>query len=539
MAMDMATGTGTVAVQKAARSRGVVAPRVAVISSSPVWLVAASICGVLGSPSAEGAEWRASPSLGLRSTYSDNVGLSTRGRESSDLVTEVAPGVAITGRGARLNLDAQYALVYRAYANNSSSNGHNHSLRSKASFDAFDRKLFLDASASIAQQNISTLGALSASDVNLTPNRTEVRQATFSPYWVSRLGTFAALTARYTWSRAESDGATSVLNTDTQSASLQLASGSRFSDLGWSLAYSKQEIESSRGRFASRSLESVTGTVRYRVLPTLFALGSLGHDENVFGSARGSTGGDFYSVGLEWAPSLRTKVSGEIGERYFGNTARLSAEHRTRLSTWNLSYNEQIIATPGQFRLPVSLDTAGTLDRLFLSQIPDPIERQQVVQAYIVQNGLPPSLDGAVDFLTEQVSLSKRLQGAFGLRGVRGSLLLSLFRDQRVSQTTGTSALATDPFALGQDVTQAGYSGIVTWRFSETTAGSFSAGQTRIKQADDSRTDLNSTLRVGVTHRLSPRMTGGLEYRWVDRDSSLVAQDVRENAITGTLNMSF
>src|SRR5690606_26593221 len=132
-------------------------------------------------------------------------------------------------------------------------------------------------------------------------------------------------------------------------------------------------------------------------------------EDNSYGSVQGSTTGNFYSVGLEWIPSSRTRVRAEVGERYFGNTGSFAFEHRTRLTSWNLNYSEQIIATPGQFSLPLSLDTAATLDNMFLSSIADPILRAQAVQAFIDQNGLPPTLQSSVDFLTERVSLSKRL----------------------------------------------------------------------------------------------------------------------------------
>jgi uncharacterized protein (PEP-CTERM system associated) len=231
-------------------------------------------------------------------------------------------------------------------------------------------------------------------------------------------------------------------------------------------------------------------------------------------------------------------VNAQVGERYFGKTAEVDASHRTRLTSWQLTYSEQVVATPGLFSLPFSVDTFTAVDRLFLAQFPDPIERQQIVEAFIAQNGLPGTLTTSVDFLTNQVSLSKRLQGVFGLRGVRGSMLLSVFHSDRESLTTDAPVLTTDPFALSNSVVQVGYSGVLSWRFSEFTSGSASLGHQKSKSVG-SRTDKDSTLRLGLTHRLGPRFTGSVEYRYLDRDSSAANGDVRENAVVGTLNMSF
>lgn len=485
------------------------------------------------------AEWRLRSSVGAKETFSDNIRLAPRGSEQSDWVTEVNPSVGITGKGARLQVGADYTFSYKAYANNEQANGHNNALKASGLLEVLDQNLFLQGTAYVAQQNISTLGALSSSNVNLTSNRTEIRQASLKPYWVSRLGSFANLRADLNWARVESDGATSSLNSETRGTQIAVSSGPSFGDLGWNVAYSNSQIESSSGQFTERELENYTASLRYRLWPTLSALLTLGRDHNTYGSARGSTSGEFYSAGIEWVPSMRTKISAQLGERYYGKTAALDASHRTRLTTWQVSYSEQVVATPGLFSLPVTTDTTVAIDRLFLAQFPDPIERQQIVQAYIAQNGLPSTLTTSVDFLTNQVSLSKRLQGVFGLRGTRSSLLLTAYHDDRESQTTAVPALATDPFALSNSTIQSGYSGIFSWRFSEFTSGSASLAQQKSKLADASRVDKNYSLRLGLTHKLGPRISGTVEYRFLDRDSSAAASDVRENAVVGTLSMSF
>lgn len=488
----------------------------------------------------QAADWQISPRVSLRETYTDNVRLAPRGQEESDFVTEIDPGVRVTGVGSRLQVNLDYAFKYKLYARNSEANGHNHALSANGLLDVWDRKLFLQGSASIAQQNISTLAPQSTSDININPNRTELRQATLSPYWVSRLGSFANVNARYTWNRAQSDGITSSLNSESNTATLGLSQGLMFDDLGWSVAYSRQDIDSTEGQFRTRTLESLTASASYKFLPTLAGLLTVGYDDNSYGDAQGGTSGSFHSVGFRWTPSNRTSIRAEIGERYFGNTASLDAQHRTRLTTWTLTYSEQVVATPGLFSVPVSLDTAATVDRLFLSQVPDPVQRQQVVEAFITQNGLPALLPSSVDFLTNQVTLSKRWQGSFGLRGVRSMLLVSLFRDDRQRQSRGTPTIVgTDPFSISDKVVQTGYNAILSWRFSTRTSGSASAGQTRSEMTDAGRTDTNSNIRLGVTHQLQPKLRGSLEYRWLNRDTNSSAGDVRENAISGTLSLAF
>jgi len=485
------------------------------------------------------ADWKIRPTLQVRETYTDNVRLAPQGLEQSDWITEIDPGLNIQAQGARLQLKADYAFQYRLYNRNSDSNGHNHRLNSSGLMDIWDRKFFVQAGASITQQNLSPLSQQSTGNVNLTNNRVEVRQSSVSPYWVSRLGSWGNLQARYTWSRAETDNQTQNLDSDSQTVNLGVTSGPAFSDLGWSLTYNKQRTESTAGQLQRRDLESLTGTARYKLSPIVFGLVTIGREDNSYGSTRGSTSGEFYSVGLEWAPSSRTRVRGTIGERYYGNSYSFDAEHRTRLTSWTIGYSEQITVTPGQFSVPSNASTASTLDRLFLNQFPDAVERQQAVDALIAQERLPTSLATSVDFLSNQVSLSKRLSGAFGIRGVRSTVLISVFRDNRTSENSGTTLLGTDPFLMSNSIIQTGYSAILSWRFTERTAGSVSLGQNRVKIVDTGGEDNTTNFRVGLTHQLQPKVLGAVDFKSAERDATAAGSNFRENAITGSLSLAF
>lgn len=485
------------------------------------------------------ADWTITPRLTVRETYTDNIRHAPRGQESSDWVTELDPGVSIDSRGARLQFHADYAFQQRLYANNSHANGHNHQLASSGLLDVWDRKLFLQAGAVMGQQNISPLGVRSESNINLSGNRTEVRQYNVSPYWQSRLGNSAQLHARYSWNRAESTGETRVLNSETNGININVSSPPTPRTFSWSVVYNKQEIESTSGQFAERELESIIASGKLRIFPTLYGLVSIGRDDNTYGSTRGSTGGDIYDVGVEWIPSSRTRVSATVGDRYFGTTYALDAQHRTRLTTWTLTYSEQIVGTPGVFSVPSTQDTAAHLDRLFLSQVPDPIARRQLVEAVILQNGLPATLTSSVDFLTNQVTLSKRLQGGFGLRGVRSTFVLHLFRDERIRESTGATITGTDPFQISNNVIQTGYSAVFSWQFSERTSAQLWSTQTKSKLTDAGREDENNTFRVGVSRLLQPKLRGAVDFRMTERTSNNAGLDVKEHAIVGTLQMTF
>lgn len=507
----------------------------------PVSMSAVLAVGMLVSDGASSADWTITPTLNIRETYTDNVRLAPRGQEQSEWVTEIDPGISVHARGARLQLQANYAYQQRLYKNNSDANGHNHALNSSGLLDVWNRNLFIQASANIAQQNVSPLGVQSDSNINLTGNRYETRQVNVSPYWVSRLGSWANLQARYTWNQAESTGTTSALDSESQGINLSISSGPAFSTIGWSTAYSRQEIESSNNQFTQRELESTSASLQYRLFPTLSLTGTVGREDNSYGSVRGSSSGSFWNAGVDWRPSSRTQARATLGEAIFGKTYSLDASHRTRLTTWTVGYSESIVATPGTFSVPSSVSTAAILDGLFINQFPNPVEREQVVAAFIALTGLPTSLITSVDFLTNQVSLSKRLHGGFGLRGVRSSLLLNVFRDDRTNQSIGTqtSILGTDPFSLSDRVVQTGYSAIFSWRFSAHTSGSVSGSQTRSKLSDTGQEQTNNSFGIGISHQIQRRIRGAVNYRITEHESGIAGTTSLENTIVGTLSFAF
>ncbi|MCC6531319.1 MAG: TIGR03016 family PEP-CTERM system-associated outer membrane protein [Burkholderiales bacterium] len=503
------------------------------------WL-AALITNATLSGSLAAAEWRIIPRISLLETYTDNLTLAPEGQERSDWVTEIHPGVSVTARGARLQLQANYALQNRIYMNNSNANGHNHSLMSNALLDAWNRQLFVAASAAISQQNISPLGAQALSNVNVTGNRTEVRSASLAPYWQGRIGSWATLNARYSWNRVETSGATSALNSEANGISVGLASGPAFQDLGWGLNYSIRQTDSSSGAVAKNESESATGSLRYRVWPTLALTATAGREQNDHVRTRGSASGTTWSAGAHWTPSERTSVSGSFGHRFFGRTFSLDASHRTRLTTWTAGYSEQVLdAATNPLLIPASADTSVAIDRLLLARIPDPLERQLAVQAFILQNGLPQSLDNPIQFLTNQISISKRWHAGVGLLGVRSSLLVNFFRDERTNESSGSSFGAFDPFAISNTVEQVGYSAVLSWRLSNRSAVSATVGQNRSRFPDVGREDTNQYARVGLTYQLQPKVHSGVNLRVVERDSSAGNSDYREHAVIGTLSVAF
>ena len=489
------------------------------------------------------AEWKITPSLDLKETYTDNVSLAPPGHEKSEFITQINPGISLTGTGARLKLNANYVMQNLVYAEESSRNTMNHMLNANANAELVDDLFFLDGRAAISQQNISLLGPQAADNVNTTGNRTEVQTYSVSPYLRHSFSNYASTEIRYTHDEV-STGGSGLSNSQADRIQLGLNSGSAFKTLGWGLNYSNGKT--SYGNTANANTpaidtEVLSGSLSYSVTPKFRLITTGGYEKNNYISIGEKPEGSFWSAGFSWAPSVTTSLDGSAGRRFFGDTYSLAASHRTRLTTWRLGYSEDITSTRSQFLIPATIDTASLLDQLWASTIPDPVIRQKLIDDLILA-GLQPALSESVNYLTNRLFLQKRLQASVAVTGAKNTLVLSLFhvtRDAQTSQSQDSTLFGNSTLALSDSTKQVGGSAFWNWRIGPRTSANINAGYTKNSFPSLGRTDKDKTIRLGLTRQFQPKIKGSVELRRLQRDSSQDGGDYSENAVTAGLSMRF
>lgn len=478
--------------------------------------------------------WTVQPLLAVEETYTDNVRLAPSGSERSDWVTSVRPGVAVNGVGARTRLSATYTpqFIYRA---NEQSQDVLHYLNAIGKAELWQDLLFVDATASISQQNVSLGGPQAQSNINDTGNRTSVKTYSVSPYLRRALGYEALGELRYTYSSVGYSG-NSLASSDSNRIDARLYSGPAFRLTTWNLAYNKEHISYSQTG-QSIDMQSASAGARRLLTPTLGVLANVGYEDNDYVTVGPAPKGSFWSVGPEWTPTPRTRLVATAGRRYYGPTHSLDFSHRTRLTTWHLEYREEITTTRGQAFLPVAADTASLLDSLFRSSIPDPIARQTAVQSYISQTGLPPSLTVPLNYITLVPFLEKRWLGTVGIQGVRNSVFANVFVQKR--EATAPGQLAAGDLTLSPHTKQTGGTVLWTHRFTPQTSSSASVGYTRSEFSALAREDKLTYVRLALNRQFSPRVSGILSLRRLQNDSNQSGGTYRENAVSALVSIRF
>jgi uncharacterized protein (PEP-CTERM system associated) len=241
-------------------------------------------------------------------------------------------------------------------------------------------------------------------------------------------------------------------------------------------------------------------------------------------------------------------VQATLGRHFYGTTGTLSALHRSRHTTWNISYDDVVTTSRQQFLLPSTLDTANLLNSMFATAYPDPIERQRVVAAYIQANGLPPALNDSVNYLSNRFVRQKSLRASMGYGKGISSAVISVYANDRnalSSQQSDSQLLGIGQSDLNDNVRQHGIDANYTYRLSSRSNLTAGYDFNKSNSRSGSYEDHQRTLRVGVSRRFGDllatadlRRRSGSIGRW-SNDGATSNGTYTEHAMVASLSMQF
>lgn len=483
---------------------------------------------LLASPCATAAEWKITPRVGLTEIYTDNVRLTPAGTERSEFITQVSPGLTIVGDGPRLQVRANYEMQNFAYGRQGSFSS-NHQFTGVADAELVDQLFFLNGKASVSQQPISPFDTQALSNANQTGNRTDVRTYSVSPYLRHRFGSAAIAEMRYSHD-ASASTAGGLLDSNSDSIRLSVDSGTAFRTVGWGWRYSRQDTDYDNAN--SLRSEETAASLRYLLTPRFALTSSAGYEKSDYLALGAKPQGSFWQAGVAWAPTSRTNLEASGGHRYYGKSYSLSARHRARRTVWSLGFSDQVSTTQSQFQIPVTPDTQAFITQLEQTPGLDP----QVLA------DLTSLLNTPINSLTNRVFLEKRWQGSVALNGAKNTLLLSVFDANRNALTASTidgALLGATNIALQDNTHQRGIGAMWNWHPTSRSSLSLGANQSRAESFSTGLVTNTRTWQIGLTRRYHPNLKGTLELRRLQQDFNQPGRDVRENAVTASLLMTF
>lgn len=364
------------------------------------------------------------PSAAWESTLTDNVNLSAN--RTSDWVNQLTPSITFSEVSAHTHLSGGISLPIVLYARTSENNQVFPQANVAGTYEAIDKFLFIDANASVSQQYATPFGGRSISLSNATQNRYTAQSYSVSPYirGVMPGNLSYELRDNNTWSDAN---ASSIGNGRSYTNEIIGHIRREATPVGWALEYDRSDIQFSGLDSQVTEIERLRGI--YRVDPSVEVSGVVGYEDNRFFLTRDR--GATYGAGVRWRPTDRTSVNANWEHRFFGASYDVSFDHTTRLSVWSIGATRNITSFPQQLgTLPVGGNVSGLLNALYSSRIPDPVQRQTIVNQLIQSRGLPAVLTGPVPLLTQEITLVESVTASLGLLGARNSVFFNAFRSR-------------------------------------------------------------------------------------------------------------
>lgn len=371
------------------------------------------------------------PRIGISQSWTDNLRLSEHDKDAA-LITTVSPGISITRNTGALRGSLDYSLNGITYLKTSYGSRFQNSLTANGQAEIVPRTFFVEAQASIGQQNTSAFGVQAAPTLGSqgsvaaldNPNQRETGTLSVSPLLRGQLGGLASVDLRGNFSITEARGS-SLGDSRGRGGSLRIAQLNA-GLLGWYLMANTQQVHSSG--VASNRNSSLVGGLNYRPNPDWVLSANAGQERNNYLNGGGSEQSGFTGgVTAEWTPTPRTRVNGNWQSHSYGNSHGLSFEHRMRNSVWRVSDSTNV--TLGNTGASGGVRTNYDLFFLLYASLePDPVKRDLLVRADLLSLGLSPDAPAAVGFLSAGPSQLRNQMLSFTLQGVRANVTATASR---------------------------------------------------------------------------------------------------------------
>lgn len=480
------------------------------------------LAGSLASP-AVAQTWHFTPRISLTETWTDNLYLQPDALARSGWITNLVPSFSLEHRGPRLNVFADYRYQHDLYQDSSGDASRNY-LRSLASFEAVEKRLWLEGRANITQERLSAFGAGVVPDTpGFNANRVETQLYSISPVVRGAVADLAQYSARASASALRAEG---FAHTDTTEVQATFRDTGR-RRIGWLVDMSVLRTRSDVfGTLDDRRLRAALTFSPLAQWNLALVSGVEDSDFAVEGGERRSTPG----FGVEWSPSPRTQLAAVAQRRFFGTGHVATFRHRTPRTAWVISSRRDAAVLSTTIGAgAITLDTL--MSDLLAAAVPEPTARLEAVRRRLAEFGAAPtSIAGG--FLTERPFLNHALDATVAIIGVRSTVTLGAYRREQTALLD--APLVGDSFATSDVIRQHGFNAAWTYRLTRVTSLTAAASRLRTTGSDGGPSTTHDLGTLYLSTQLGSRTTASLGVRRVDFGSTRPGA-YEENAVFGTV----
>lgn len=477
------------------------------------------------------------PRMAVSQSWTDNLRLTEHDKDAA-LITTFSPGISVVRSVGAIQGSLDYSLSGVAYVKSDVPSRLQNALRANGQIEIIPRTLFVDAQASIGQQNVSALGLQAATtpgaqgSVSLldNSNRRETGALTVTPRLLGQLGGLASFELRGNASITEVRGSSFGDSRDT-GADLKIGS-SNPGTLAWYLQLQTRQTRPKEAH-ANRNSSVIVG-LNYRPNPDWVFGANVGEERSDY--ATGTSGANYSTTGgltADWSPSPRTHLNGTWQHHSYGSSHGFSLDHRMRTSVWRVTDMRSV--TLGNTGAGGGVRTNYDLFfQLYASVEPDPVKRDVLVRGQLAALGLSPDAQAATGFLSAGPSQLRTQMLSFTLQGVRTNITASITRT--LTSRLGNNVNVGGDLASNAAVEQRSYSLSGSYQLSPISGLAITASRQQSSGDLSGQHTQFTSLMANWNGRLGSRLNLQLGAR---HSSFEGATTYTENAVFATLTQQF
>lgn len=439
-----------------------------------------------------------SPGLWTQFTFSDNIDLQPRGRETRGWLLEVSPFVQADLNSPRAVGSVFYAARGLVYGGDTTRpNDIRNDLRAAADFRITEQALRLSTAAYVFDVNRSPFGTASFDPGSRSVTRTTFQRFDVSPYVVGRTAqTDYELRYRAGWI----DPGQGFVANLAQGLSYAAGTTPGASRYGWISRGDTSRYAYDNGFDYTATLVEALATWSPTPLLRIGAGGNYAAN-SALANADGKTSGFGPSLGLDWRPDPRTQLAARWSSTYYTNLVAVAAAHQSGRVRIGLTYDSgirdgnqagllyfdptRVFATPSSTNPALAAERGRSADALLAG---GPVARDPAVSV-----GAPLAVGSTQSPIVEAQALVASLQVA----APRSAVLLTAYMSNQ------KPALRVPGFPTVADLDTWGVQGRYDYRLDSRTTAIVTAAY---QSASSAQTGAESTLlggSVGLRYQLT------------------------------------
>lgn len=301
------------------------------------------------------AEISFEPQLRAAVKYTDNIDLNEDNNQISDTIFEFNPGFLLSAEGSGSSLDVNYSLQALSHLELSERNDVYHQLELNLNTQALRNLVYYDMTVDYEQQILDLRQGNSDDNSLNSENRTNTARFQLSPYIRHVVDGNGILSFRSSYGEVHYED-----SQQNDSDIIQFSTGYEQrvvrSQMGWHVEVQQRKVLFDSGE--NLRFRQLSYGLSFPIASRLMLGFAGGKEQNIYHMLNGDSEVDDSMVftSLSWSPSERSNVRFSIGDRYFGRVYDFSLEHRTKYSSWNMEYIEDVETTSLQLQ---PLDDGG------------------------------------------------------------------------------------------------------------------------------------------------------------------------------------